>query len=148
MTRKTFEERFWDKVDKNGILGCWIWTAARVNKYGVIGLFGKMVKAHRISWELHNGEIPNGLDVLHKCDNEYCVNPNHMFLGTQADNMHDMINKGRAAWQSGLAILTKKEVLEIRNATGTQQEIAEQYSVSQPTISNIKSNKSWKHLYN
>ena len=102
-------DRFWKKVNKEGPtpehcpeLGpCWIWTAAHKNgkwKYGVITKTGKgdsLVLAHRVSWELHYGPIPEGLLALHKCDNPPCVNPSHLFLGTFFDNTNDMREKGR-----------------------------------------------------
>ena len=91
---KTLEERFWSKVDKSG--DCWIWTAyKRPDGYGQFGFEGTQHKAHRVSWVLANGTIPEGLHVLHRCDVRECVNPEHLFLGTNTDNMRDMIEKGR-----------------------------------------------------
>jgi len=102
-TPRPWQQRFWNYVDKNGANGCWVWTASR-HRFG----YGLLVKeqsttkkrgrhrtAHRLSWELHNGAIPKGLSVLHHCDNPPCVNPAHLFLGTQADNNRDMFAKGR-----------------------------------------------------
>jgi len=94
------EERFWAKVYKKAKGGCWEWTAAKKDTgYGVFWvpkqrrLFG----AHRIAWMLNNGEIPVGKLVLHKCDNPACINPSHLFLGNQQDNITDMWNKGRGS---------------------------------------------------
>jgi hypothetical protein len=101
-------ERFWPKVDRSGGPdACWPWTATvRSDGYGMIDVGGKMVGAHRVSWEIANGPIPVGGDyhgtcVLHRCDNPLCVNPSHLFLGTNDDNTKDRDAKGRARWQRG-----------------------------------------------
>ena len=89
-------KRFWDKVDKTG--ECWIWTAyTKTDGYGQFKFDGKMRGAHRMAWLLTNGEIPDGMLVCHTCDNPSCVNPNHLFLGTNQDNADDKMNKGRHA---------------------------------------------------
>lgn len=93
----TPEERFWAKVEKGP--DCWEWKAFRNKGYGKFTYNGRMYLAHRLSWILTNGPIPDGLGVLHSCDNPPCVNPDHLFLGTQLDNMRDASNKGRCANQ-------------------------------------------------
>lgn len=84
---------FWEKVQKND---CWIWTAAKNEKgYGIFCIEGRTYKAHRLSYLLSVGAIPEGMCVLHKCDVPSCVNPDHLFIGTRADNNADMLAKGR-----------------------------------------------------
>ena len=103
---KTVEERFWEKVDKKNKNGCWMWIGhTRGNgklQYGKFDIHGKQISAHRMSWILTNGDIPDihgtdkrGTCILHKCDNTLCVNPSHLFVGTHADNMRDKVIKGR-----------------------------------------------------
>lgn len=90
------EDRFWAKVIKRGPDECWGWNGSTDGHgYGQLRIDGRAFKAHRFSYELHNGPIPDGLDCLHKCDNPPCANPRHLFLGTHRDNMNDMTAKGR-----------------------------------------------------
>lgn len=149
-------ERFLGKISRSE--GCHVWTGT-VNDsgYGLfkIGWKKGQVRAHRYSWELANGKIPEGLFVLHKCDNPICVNPDHLFLGTQADNIKDMDEKGRRV-SSRIARffgedhphsrLTEDQVRKIREDSRTQAVIAKDYGVGQMTISRIKTNTTWKHV--
>lgn len=89
-------KRFFNKVDVKSKEECWNWLASSRGKgYGAFKLNGKVVDAHRVSWILHNGEIPENIFICHKCDNPSCVNPDHLFLGTHSDNMNDAYNKKR-----------------------------------------------------
>lgn len=96
-----FLKRFWSKVNKTEG-GCWEWTGSlQTQGYGNIEIKGKRLLPHRIAYVLHKGEIPQGLSVCHHCDNPKCCNPEHLFLGTAADNMNDASQKGRMAYQKG-----------------------------------------------
>jgi hypothetical protein len=108
--------RFWAGIDKTE--SCWLWTKSRETKgYGNMRALNKTRKVHRMSWEIHYGSIPAGLSVCHHCDVRNCVNPKHLFTGTQQDNMADMVRKGRAA-RAGLpsfnARLTPTQVVHLR----------------------------------
>jgi hypothetical protein len=110
----------------------------------------KTFRAHRLVWEQSHGVIPEGLCVCHHCDNPVCVNVNHLFLGTNAENTADKMNKGRHFAQfgemHGLAKLTEDKVMEIRLSTEYQSEMARKFGVSEATISNIKHHRTWAHL--
>ncbi len=91
----TVQERIETRIKKDSN-GCWLWTGCVNNKgYGALYIRGKVEGAHRAYWEVYNGSIPDNMCVLHTCDNPPCVNPDHLFLGTQSDNMIDKIKKGR-----------------------------------------------------
>lgn len=96
-TRRPLAARFWSFVVQHE--RCWEWTGARTAYgYGILGRGTRedgLIYAHRVSWELHNGSLPDGLCVLHTCDNPPCTNPNHLWLGTKGDNNRDMVAKGR-----------------------------------------------------
>lgn len=103
--RDTLGTRFWKKVAAPDSAGCWNWTAfLDTDGYGHIRLGGRGTPqrpAHRVAWQLFNGPVPEGLLICHKCDNPRCVNPSHLFLGTHADNLQDMTDKGRrVAWHT------------------------------------------------
>lgn len=138
----TLEQRFAEKYEVDSD-GCWLWIASRHPRgYGAIRVAGKTVKAHRLSWELHRGVIPGGLHVLHRCDRTACVNPDHLFLGTHADNMADMVRKGRARGARGRWQKLDDDLhCEIRaryaSEAITQRALAAEYGVAQSMVSYI-----------
>jgi len=161
MTDEKITARFMSKVDKDGptvahvdgLGSCWIWIAyRRRDGYGQMRVGGRMLSAHRVSYELHNGPVPNGLCVLHRCDVPGCVNPTHLFLGTKADNNRDRNAKQRHASgeQHGSARLSAANVLEIRKlyaAGGVfQRELGKRFGVTTMSISHILSRKRWRHV--
>ena len=141
--RGTIRERFEAKVWKTK--GCWLWTACRIRHgYGMLSVFGKMRPAHRMSWVLHRGSIPEGMLVCHSCDNPGCVNPAHLFLGTQKDNIADCLAKGRMGRK-----LNAGDVREIRAAIAggqTQVSQAKKYGVNKVTICRIIHKTLWGHV--
>jgi len=138
--------------------GCWEWTQNKTSQgYGNATFKTKTWKAHRLSYTAFIGDIPEGLVVMHSCDNPSCCNPQHLSVGTQKDNMDDMVRKGRSnighthnqGSKCGVAKLKEEDVLKIKEllAKGvSQREIAEKYNVKQPTISQINTGTTWSHL--
>ena len=146
---RTLEDRFDEKYTPCPVRGCWMWEGSvSGNGYGQIGENYKVFSSHRISYELHVGPIPAGMFVLHKCDVKTCVNPEHLFLGTQADNVADMKNKGRCnkGEDRPQAKLTEANVIAIRADTRPQRKIAEEYEVDQALIWKVKHRKAWSHV--
>jgi hypothetical protein len=126
--------------------GCLLWLG-RVNDDGY-GLFGRPGRrAHRVAWEAHNGPIPDAMDVLHKCDVRSCINDDHLFLGTQADNMADKVAKGRhvslPGERHGRAKLTTLQVAALRADGRSHSILARLYGISKGNVSMIKAGKRW-----
>lgn len=149
-------DRFIQKVKENSETGCWEWQLSIAkNGYGYIGINRKNKLAHREAWKLVNGEIPWGIFVCHHCDNRKCVNPSHLFLGTNADNVADMVQKQRTRsgenhphWgksinkgeANGNSILNPEKVKEIWNLRGqgwSQQKIANHLGIGQMTVCRV-----------
>ncbi len=145
-------ERFWEKVSITS--GCWLWKGARHPfGYGMIGKTrsNSITTAHRVCWELCRGPIPTGLQVLHRCDNPPCVNPNHLFLGTQKDNMMDCTMKKRIAYGQRVSStkLNERDVVTIRQLSKSgisYQKIANEFDISIATAWMAIKRRNWKHV--
>ena len=153
--KATLEERLWRRVTKT--TSCWLWSGAVCKDgYGRIGFYsgGKQfyTRTHRIAWEITYGEIPPGLMVLHICDTPACCNPAHLRLGTNDDNVADMLAKGRQATgeNSGASKLSAEDVRRIRHeyAEGREKyaEIAKRFGVAAATVGAIVTRKTWRHI--
>ena len=132
--------------------GCWLWNGSKHKNtgYAQITINGKSLTASRVSYELFTGEIPQGMYVLHSCDVRHCVNPKHLFLGTQQNNIDDMMEKGRGpnGSKNGRSKLTEIKVDDIRSMIKSQipiKDIAKKHGVSASTISMIKNGHTWGH---
>lgn len=144
--------RFWANVDKNGDGECWNWIkVSQKHPYGRIRWQGRQLLAHRVSYQIAFGDFNQALEVLHKCDNPACVNPSHLFLGTQQDNMTDKATKCRQAIlkgeNNGQSRLTQTDVQEIRQryqAGESQGAIAMDYGVHRSQIGRIVNFQRWK----
>ena len=135
--------------------GCWLWTSPSTapGGYGTASFYGKKYRVTRMVYVVFHGAVHKNEMVCHRCDNPSCVNPEHLFLGTPADNVRDMVSKGRNRWPRGTANgnsrLNKEKVLEIhdRRARGeVVRTIAEDFGVSQTTIRDIVDGRKWKHI--
>lgn len=152
-TEKSFTDKFWNLV-KIVDGKCWKWVGAKAKKgYGFINHKGKKYLAHRVVWQLSNGEIEEGMCVCHKCDNPECCNPDHLFLGTPFDNARDRVKKNRSAVRHGIehskAKLDEKKVSEIKQLIkkGCRfSEIAEKFSICQSSVYHINSGQNWRHV--
>lgn len=145
-------KRFADKTTQDPTTGCSLWTAyAASSGHGRFGIGRNVYWAHRVSWEIYRGPIPDGLCVCHKCDTPACVNPDHLFLGTQKDNLDDMTKKGRdrkaVGSENGRSKLNSERVAEIkaRIVNGDMlKDIAFDHGVDKSTVSQIKRGLIWK----
>lgn len=142
--------RFWSRVITSP--GCWLWIG-HGDRYGHIHAGGRLRKAHRFSWELHSGPTPEGLCVLHRCDTPRCVRPDHLFLGTQLENIADRHAKGRDGRVAGdahpQAKLTAADVRTIRSLRDEgvlQRDIAARFGIRQATVNAILLGRAWRHV--
>lgn len=149
MKRRTLAEAFVLHAIPGPAGECWEWRGPRdLYGYGVIGHGGKTLKAHRVSWELANGPIPEGQAVCHRCDNPPCWNPSHLFSGTQQDNLRDMNQKrrGNQGERNPQAKLTAERAAEIRALKGQEhpRAIASRYGVSATAVRDILAGRTWR----
>ena len=144
----------WEDSYRRNKSGCWLWIRGKQSAgYGLITHNGERMLAHRRSYELYKGKIPAKINCLHKCDNPACVNPDHLFLGTQKDNIHDAIKKGRNSPPPHIGQahrkLKKEQVAEIKKLARenyTYRKLAEIFDVHHSTIYKILNNKMWVYI--
>lgn len=153
----TLKERFWRFVTKSSESECWEWQGQKLsNGYGRISLGAKSLGsdgAHRISWKMHNNaEIPNGMVVMHSCDNPSCVNPNHLSIGTYKENTADMIAKGRKRVVSpkgegnGKSLLNEEKVRIIKQSNLSHAALARELGVSPNCVRGVRIGRTWTHV--
>lgn len=149
--RKTAVDRkfFLDRVAMVPESGCWIWLH-QTNQagYGVLSYRDRIVRAHRLCWEQFQGPISDGAHVLHKCDTRPCINPDHLFLGSNDDNVRDMISKKRNRFGETHPArkLTADDVKQIRASTERNMHLANRFGVSRQRISDIRHGRGWEHV--
>ncbi|AZU56728.1 HNH endonuclease [Ralstonia solanacearum] len=148
--RRPLAERFWENVDKRGPDECWPWIGSIDTRgYESIGADGgkPLMRAHRVAYELCVAPIPDGMVACHRCDNRACVNPGHIFIATQRENILDMVRKGRRQWPKGehhpKAKLRASEVLAIREDPRPPRLICAQYGIGRTTLYQIKRRETW-----
>ena len=146
---RTTPDSFWARVDRTG--DCWLWKGCQTKGYGVVARSGRQTYAHRYAHEITHGPIPKGSYVCHRCDQPLCCRPEHLFLGSQTDNMRDAAAKGRVARgeRNGQAKLTEDAVREIRarRAAGEKlTDLARQYGVVFGIVSAIAHRRIWRHV--
>lgn len=151
-------ERFWIKVDIRNSDDCWEWKGCKWDGYGsfrVGGRKGRSLRSHRIAWTIQNGSIPPGLQVLHKCDNRACCNPNHLFLGTNADNVADKVSKerqninqfkGETAPSAKINEFDVYKIREMYKSGHGYAAIGRVMGITRQQVYRIITKRAWKHL--
>jgi hypothetical protein len=143
-TRPAMADVFWRQVHKTD--NCWIWTGLLdKDGYGLMPYAGQMLRAHKVSLELDGRPVPQGKYGCHHCDNPPCVRPDHLYPGTPTQNVADMFSRGRYN-RAKSAKLTEADIIVIRAASGTHEEIAVRFGVSRSNISQIRERKTWRHI--
>lgn len=153
---ETIRGRLIEKSIPEPNTGCWLWEAShKPNGYGYMWAGTKKEHSHRLSYTLFKGPIPNGLNILHKCDQPACINPDHLFTGTQAENLQDCVRKGRhtkvalKGSTNPKAKLTDADIQEIRATPKRPRylyDLATKFGVSRGTICSVKRGRSWGHV--
>lgn len=146
--RKKLKSHFYDNCIPEPNSGCWLWEGpVYSNMYGYVEIRDERYSAHRFSFELSNGQIPNNMFVCHACDNPICVNPEHLFLGSHNDNMLDKARKNRGKGERHpSARLTASDVLTIRSDKRSHSMISKEYGIARQTVGDIKNRRRWGHL--
>lgn len=152
--------RFWSRVNKDGPTQphmdtpCWVWTGNMSRgsvTYGMVRDGGRRMMAHRVSWAMVNGSVPDGLFVMHKCDHGPCVRPDHLDIGTNLDNIADKVRKGRQSrghfsYRSKLTEADARAVVAAIAAGETFTAIASRFGVTRTNVYNIATGRSWRHI--
>ena len=142
----SLQDRFFSRFVKL-TNGCWQWRShTDKDGYGVLPGAHQNTRAHRLSYEIHNGAIPEGMIVCHHCDNPGCVNPDHLFVGTQKDNAQDALRKGRhyVGEKNGRSKLTEENIKEILTSELNGQQLADKFGVTRSTINNVRRGDTWQ----
>lgn len=134
------KEHFLSKIEPEPNSGCWLWTGY-CQRYGFFKWNGKQTHAHRVSYEIHCGKIPTGMEVCHKCDVPSCVNPDHLFLGSHDDNMKDMVRKGRSKGVRHRLKVPLSLIPTIRNDPRPSRQIAKEFGIGKTHVLRIKNGK-------
>jgi predicted XRE-type DNA-binding protein len=149
-TSEQFSAAFWSRVDRSHD-GCWLWLGATVHRgYGCCSVNGKTRTTHRVSWELTNGAIPEGLWVLHRCDTPPCVRPDHLYLGTRSDNLRDRVTRGRQirgeqAWNAKLTVAIVTDIRARLTRQESAASIATLYGIQRSHVKHIRNGRLWRH---